>query len=150
MSKKKIIIIISIVLLLILFYFLYSLFGVNIQIKINYNVSVPIADTKIYNHNDGIGRDTSYYNVVKYNKMKLRRLEKLDWKKELNEINQSQVNYYEELIKYLKDNNIQKKYYPIIDNNTLYFIKKFDDKRDYLLMIYNKKTSIVNIFEFHI
>ena len=161
MKRKKVIIIISIIVLLALLYLLYKLFGVNIQIKLNYGVNVPIADTKIYTCHDEIGIDTSYYHVVKYNSMKLKRIKKLNWTKQIEydneeltkyieKTNQFQIQYDEQLFKWLKENNILEEYYPVIDENTLYFKKDFGNKLDYLLMIYNTKTKIINIYEFHI
>ena len=44
MNKKKAIIIISVIMLLALLYLLYNLFGIDIQIKMNYNVNIPIVD----------------------------------------------------------------------------------------------------------
>lgn len=161
MNKKKAIIIISIIMLLALLYLLYNLFGVNILIKLSYDVNVPIADTKIYDCYDEIGIDTSYYHVVKYNSMKLKRINKLNWTKQIEydneeltkyieKTNQFQIRYDEQLFKWLKENNIPEEYYPVIDENTLYFKKDFGNKFDYLLMIYNTKTNIINIYEFHI
>lgn len=161
MSKKKVIIILSIVLSIALLYLLFLLFGVDIQIKINYNVDVPIADNKLYEYHDDIGMDTNYYYVVKYNSMKLKRIKKLSWAKQIEydneeltkyieKSNQSQIKYDDHLFEWLKGNNVPKEYYPIIDENTLYFKKDFGNKFDYLLMIYNTKTKIINIYEFHI
>jgi len=158
-NKKKIFLIILVVLLLT--GLLYNLFGVDIQIKMNYNVNIPIVDNYLYKYHDEVGIDTNYYYVVKYNSAKLKRIKKLNWTKQIEydnkkltnyieKSNQSQIIYDEQLFKYLKNNNIPGEYYPVIDDNTLYFKKDFEDKFDYLLMIYNTKTNIINIYEFHI
>ena len=159
--KKKIIIIVSFIIFITLLYLLYNLYGIDIQIKLNYNVNIPIADNKIYTYYDEIGRDTNYYHVVKYNTTKLKRIKKLNWTKQIEydnkdltkyieENNLSQIKYDEQLFKYLKEKNIPSKYYPVIDENTLYYKKDFENKFDYLLMIYNTKTNIICIYEFHI
>ena len=161
MNKKKAIIIISVIMLLALLYLLYNLFGVDIQIKMNYNVNIPIVDNYLYKYHDEVGIDTNYYYVVKYNSAKLKRIKILNWTKQIEydnkkltnyieKSNQSQIIYDEQLFKYLKNNNIPEEYYPVIDENTLYFKKDFEDKFDYLLMIYNTKTNIIYIYEFHI
>ena len=158
---KKKIILVSFILFLILLYLSYNLFGIDIQIKLNYNVNIPIADNKIYTYYDEIGRDTNYYHVVKYNTTKLKRIKKLNWTKQIEydneelteyikKYNQTQIQYDEQLFKWLEDNNIPSKYYPVIDENTLYYKKDFENKFEYLLMIYNTKTNIICIYEFHI
>ena len=161
MNKKTIIIILTILLLSGLIYLLYDLFGVDIQIKLNYDVNIPIADTKIYDCHDEIGIDTNYYSVIKYNKMKLNRIKKFNWTKQIEydnkeltkfieECNLFQIKYDEQLFEYLEKNKVPKEYYPVIDENTLYYKRDFENKLDYLLIIYNTKTNIINIYEFHI
>ena len=161
MKKKSIIVILTVLLLSGLLYLLYNLFGVNIQIKLNYGINIPIADKVVYSYHDEIGRDTSYYHVIKYNSMKLKRIRKLNWAKQIEydneeltkyieKSNQLQIQYDEQLFKWLKENNIPEEYYPVINENTVYFKKDFGNKFDYLLMIYNTNTKIINIYEFHI
>lgn len=45
--------------LLALLYLLYNLFGVDIQIKMNYNVNIPIVDNYLYKYHDEVGIDTN-------------------------------------------------------------------------------------------
>lgn len=159
--KKKTKIIIIILTVLLLSGLLYNLFGVDIQIKLNYHVNIPIASKVVYSYHDDVGIDTNYYYVVKYNSAKLKRINKLNWTKQIEydneeltkyieKSNQFQIQYDEQLFKWLKENNVPEEYYPVIDENTLYYKKDFEDKFDYFLMIYNTKTNIINIYEFHI
>lgn len=79
--------------LLALLYLLYNLFGVDIQIKMSYNVNIPIVDNYLYKYHDEVGIDTNYYYVVKYNSAKLKRIKKLNWTKQIEYDNKKLTNY---------------------------------------------------------
>ena len=142
---KKILIIVLVVVFLIVLFWLYNIFGVDISIRLNFNISIPVVDKEVYSFSDG-GRDGDYYRVVKYNDYKIKRIKKLNWQEFLG----YDSGKMKDLLSYLKEYKISKKYYPVVDDDTLCFMKTFDDKGDYLLMIYNPNIETIYIYEYHI
>ena len=152
--KKKIIIIVSIIIVIFITYFLYRQFGPDITILLNYEVNMPVPDKAMYKYEE-FGKDGGYYRVVKYSDKKLR---KIGWR------NYHDDNYNEKmctnntklelkdanLLEFFEKNETPKDYQPEIDEKTLYYKKRFKNKGDYLLMIYNPNNNIVYIYEFHI
>lgn len=116
----------------------------DITIKANYRVNIPIADKVLYEYNSD-GRDGHKYSVVKYNKDKLDKIKNLNWQGTLEYQTMNQ-----DLKQFLEEYKVPKKYYPTYDKNNKYLIKNFEDKDDYLLVIYNTKNNLTYIYQFHI
>ncbi len=116
----------------------------DIIIKTYYGVNIPIADKVLYEyHSDG--RDGDTYSVIKYNKDKLEKIKNLNWQGTLEYQTMNQ-----DLKQFLEEYKVPKKYYPTYDKNNKYLIKNFEDKDDYLLVIYNTKNNLTYIYQFHI
>lgn len=143
--KNRILKIVLVVVVLVVLFLLYNIFGSDISVALNYNVNIPVVDKEIYSFSDG-GRDGDYYRVVKYNDYKLKRIKKLKWQEFLG----YDSGKTQDLLYYLKEYKIPQKYYPEIGDDSLCFMKTFDDKGDYLLMIYNPSIETIYIYEYHI
>lgn len=113
-------------------------------IKANYGVNIPNADKVLYEYNSD-GRDGHTYSVFKYNKDKLDKIKNLNWQGTLEYQIMNQ-----DLKQFLEKYKVPKKYYPVYDKNSNYLIKNFEDKDDYLLVIYNTKNNLIYIYQFHI
>ena len=136
--------ILVIVIVIIASYFVYTFINYDISIKINYGVNVPKITNSIY-HYCNSGRDVSCYDVVKYKGKNLKKIKILKWDGNL-EYEQNQ-----EKIKWFFDNyKLPIKYFPTYNKESLYYLKTFDNKQDSLLIIYNTKTKVTYIFEYHI
>lgn len=115
----------------------------DITIKANYGVNIPVADKVIYNFASS-GRDGHKYSVIEYNEDKLEKIKNLKWQGTLEYQTMNQ-----DLKKFLEKYKVPKKFYPNYDKNSKYLIKNFEDKRDYLLVIYNTKNNLTYIYQFH-
>ena len=113
-------------------------------IKTYYGVNIPVADKVLYEYNSD-GRDGHTYSVFKYNKDKLDKIKNLNWQGTLEYQIMNQ-----DLKQFLEKYKVPEKYYPVYDKNSKYLIKNFEDKDDYLLVIYNTKNNLIYIYQFHI
>ena len=98
----------------------------------------------MYSYNSG-GRDENIYSVIKYDEKKLEKIKKLNWQGTLKYKTMDS-----KLKSFLTKYKVPKKYYPIYNENSIYFIKDFSDKSDYIIIIYNTKNKLTYIYQFHI
>ena len=115
-----------------------------LEILLNYGISIPSADKVLYSYNSG-GRDENIYSVIKYDEKKLEKIKNLNWQRTLKYQTMDS-----NLESFLVEYKVPKKYYPIYDENSMYFIKNFSDKEDYIIIIYNTKNKLTYIYQFHI
>lgn len=142
--KNKVVIFIIIMTFLILTCFIIFKFLINVIVYLNFGVSILPMNRRLYDYSE-FGRDGDVYTVGKYRGKRLEKMKKLDWVSSL----ESDI-YEDKLYEFLRNNNIPIEFVPVVDNDTLYFLKKFDDKHDYLLIIYNVKESMFYIYQYHI
>ena len=112
-----------------------------IDLAVNWNLHIPVADKVLYQQDGAPGRDQQHYYVLKYNdKEKIKKFNSLDWVyKESPDIPRQWKEYVE---KY----NIPEKYVPSYDKPLNYYLIKHDDNSK-IFMFYDLEDNILYVYE---
>lgn len=139
MKKNKVKFLILIILLFICIFFrICKKYSYILELKLHWNINLPIATKIIYSANSGssFNGDGANYAILYYSNTK--RLEKkFNWKKSISD---SDINNFEKKLELI--NNIDnEKIVDFSNSDNLYYIIVGDDQMSTLFLVYNKSEK---------